>query len=157
MGRLGLVGLGLGPRGLSGLQFFHGAMIVALTGIDDALEALERGAGSGEGLARGGGLGFGTCFQKGVDGSLPQIGFDAAQAAEAPFVVDEGIDEETLVGIGRAIEFVVFGSEFGEILGGFGEHDLLFGVDAVLQSVEAGVGLALGGDGAAGFRCVGDA
>jgi hypothetical protein len=41
-------------------------------------------------------------------------------AWEAPFVVDERVDEETLVGIGRAVEFVVFGGEFGEIFGGFG-------------------------------------
>jgi hypothetical protein len=31
----------------------------------------------------------------GVDAGLPEIGFDAAEAAETPFVVDEGVDEET--------------------------------------------------------------
>jgi len=30
------------------------------------------------------------------------------------------IDQETLVGVGRAVEFMVFGGEFGEIFGGFG-------------------------------------
>jgi hypothetical protein len=39
------------------------------------------------------------------------------------------------------VVFVVF----GEIFGGFVEHDLVLGADAVLEGVEAGCGLALGG------------
>jgi hypothetical protein len=39
---------------------------------------------------------------------------------------------------------VVFGGELGEIFGGFVEHDLLSGIDAVLEGVEAGCGLTLG-------------
>ena len=35
--------------------------------------------------------------------------------------------------------------EFGEIFGVFVEHDLLFGVDAVLERVETGCGLGLSG------------
>jgi hypothetical protein len=62
---------------------------------------------------------------------LQEIGFDQAQSAEAPFVVDEGVDEEALLGGGGTVEFVVFGSEFGAIFGGLGEHDLRLGVDVV--------------------------
>jgi hypothetical protein len=40
---------------------------------------------------------------------LPQFGFDAAHAAEAPFTCNERIDEETLAGVGRAVMLVVSG------------------------------------------------
>jgi hypothetical protein len=60
----------------------------------------------------------------------------AAHAAEAPFVVNEGIDEEALVGIGGAVVFVVFGAQFGEIAGGFVEHDLVFGVEPCLRALK---------------------
>jgi hypothetical protein len=33
-------------------------------------------------------------------------------------------------------------SKFGEIVGGFVEHDLAFGIDAMLEGVVAGCGLA---------------
>ena len=87
----------------------------------------------------------------------PEIGFDAAQTAETPFVVDHGIDEETLVGVGRAVEFMVFGGQLGEIFGGFCEHDLLLGMDAVLQGVEAGLGFSFVSDWALGLLTVGSA
>jgi hypothetical protein len=40
---------------------------------------------------------------------------------------------------------VIFGGEFGEIFFGFVEHDLVFGIDAVLQGVVAGSGFGLVG------------
>jgi hypothetical protein len=107
-------------------------MVVALAGIHDALEALEGGADCCESVAGGGSLYFWMFLEVGVDTGLPEIGFDGAEAAEAPFVVDKGVDEETLSGVGRAVLFVEFGGELGEILGGFVEHDLGFGVDTVL-------------------------
>jgi len=65
-------------------------------------------------------------------GMFPENGFNAAHAAEAPFVVDESVDKFALRGTGGAVLLVILGGEFGEIYGGFVEHDLLFGVDAVL-------------------------
>ncbi len=51
----------------------------------------------------------------------------------------------------------ILGGELGEILRFFVEHDLVNGVDAVLQGVEAGHGLARGGAGSGRFLCVGAA
>jgi hypothetical protein len=79
-----------------------------------------------------------------VGGVFPEDGFYAARAAEAPFIVDQSIDKETLAGIGGNVVFVVFGGQLGEIFGGFVEHDLLLSVDAVFEGVVAGCGLALG-------------
>ncbi|MGA3238232.1 MAG: hypothetical protein ABSG03_18220 [Bryobacteraceae bacterium] len=119
------------------------------------LETLEGVGIGGEGVAGSacqGGLDI--FYQAGVVGVVPEIGFDAACAAEAPFVVDERVDQEALIGVGGAVVFVVFGGELGEILGFFVEHDLVDGVDAVLESVETGGGLAGGGAGSGGILCV---
>jgi hypothetical protein len=142
----------MAPRHLEALQLFEGAVPGALQGIDDPLETLEDGGIGGEGI--GGSAGYGGLdifHQEGVGGGLPELGFDTARAAEAPFVVNQRIDEEALIGIGGAVVFVVFGGEFGEIFGFFVEHDLVNGVDAVLQGVEAGYGFARSGAGAGGF------
>jgi hypothetical protein len=133
------------------LQLFESAVVVALAEIDDPLEALELAGGGGEGVTGGAGWGFGILCQEGVGGVLPELGFDAAHAAEAPFVVHERIDEETLVGIGGAVVLVVFGGERGEIFGGFVEHDLGCGDDAVFRGVVAGCGLACGAGWSGGF------
>jgi hypothetical protein len=94
-------------------------VIGALARIDDSLEALEGGRGSGEGVAGGAGWGFGIFIKEDVARALPQLGFDAAQAAEAPFVADEGVDEEALFGVGGAVMFVIFSGELDEIFGFF--------------------------------------
>jgi hypothetical protein len=125
-------------------------VVCAFAGIDDALEALEDGSCGREGVAGGGSLHFRVLIQVGVDSSLPEFGFHAAEAAEAPFIVYKGVDEEALGGIGRAVLFVKFNGKFGEIFGGFVEHDLALGVDAVLQSVVSGFGLAFGTGGGRG-------
>ena len=109
----------------------------------------------GEGVAGGAGRGCVHIFDdESVVGGLPELGFDAARAAEAPFVVHERVDEEALIGIGGTVMFVVFGCELGEIFGFFVEHDLVNGVDAVLQGVETGYGFARGGARAGGFLCI---
>jgi hypothetical protein len=138
-------------------EFFEGAMIVALAGIDDPLEALEVAGVGGEGVGGIAGLRFRMLAKIRIGGVFPKNGFDAAHAAEAPLVVDEGVDEEALLGIGGAVLLVVFGGEFGEIFGGFVEHDLVNGADAVLEGVEAGCGLALGSVRTRRFLCVGAA
>jgi hypothetical protein len=108
-------------------------------------EALAVAGVSGEGVGGIAGLRFRVLGKEGVGRVFRENGFDAAHAAEAPFVCNERIDEEALDGIGGAVVFVVFGAELGEILGGFVEHDLVLGMDAVLEGVVAGCGLALGG------------
>jgi len=70
---------------------------------------------------------------------LPEDGFDAAHAAETPFVMDESVDELALSGIGRLMLLMILGGELGEILGGFVEHDLLPGVGS-WYSVKARAG-----------------
>ena len=141
----------MAPRHLLALEFFEGAVIVALAGIDHPLEALEVAGVGDEGVGGIAGFGFRMLGKVDVGGVFPENGLDAPHTAEAPFVVNERVDEEALVGIGRAVVFVVFGSQFGEILDGFVEHDLMNGDDAVLHGVVAGCGLALGGAVTGGF------
>jgi hypothetical protein len=62
------------------------------------------------------------------------------QRRETPFVVDQGIDQETLAGVVGTVEFVIFGGKLGEIVDGFVEHYLLLGIDDVLEGVAAGCG-----------------
>ena len=132
----------MAPRHFEALQLFEGAVIVALAGVDRALEALEVAGVGDEGVGGIAGLRFRMLGKEGVGGVFPEDGFDTAHAAEAPFVCNERIDEETLVGIGWAMVFVVFGGEVGEIAGGFVEHDLVSG-DTVLRGVVAGCGFGL--------------
>jgi hypothetical protein len=127
------------------VQLFEGAVIVALAAVDHPLEALEKVRVGGEGVGGIARLRFRMLGEVRVGCVFPEDGFDAAHAAKAPFVVHKRIDEEALVGIGGAVMFVVFGGELGEIAGGFVEHDLGYGEDAVLDGVVAGCGLARGG------------
>src|SRR5271156_151629 len=130
----------MGPRHLEALQLFEGAVINALAGISQALETLKREGGGNEGVAGGAGLDLRILSKVGVGGVHPEVGFDATHAPEAPFVVDESVDEEPLDGVARAVLLVIFGGEFAEIGGGFVEHDLMWWFDAVLQWVEKGCG-----------------
>jgi hypothetical protein len=107
-------------------------VVDALAGIDDPFEALEGGGIGGEGVAGGLGVGDVDIFDdEGVVGGLPELGFDAAHPAEAPFVVHEVVDEEALLGV-RGVYSSVF---VGEIFGSFVEHDLVNGEDGVLEGV----------------------
>jgi hypothetical protein len=119
-----------GDGAVSRLEFPAGVVVLALAGIHDPLEPIKGWAAGFEGVAGCGFSDFRVVLYEKVVGSPPKIGFDAAQAAEAPFVVDESIHEDTFVDVGRAVEFAVFGGKCGEIFGGFAEHDLLLGIDA---------------------------
>jgi hypothetical protein len=77
---------------------------------------LEVAGLGGEGVGGITGLRFRMLGQESIGRVFPENGFDAARA-QAPFVVNEGVDEETLAGV---------------------EHDLGSGEDAVLEGVEAG-------------------
>jgi hypothetical protein len=48
------------------------------------------------------------------------------------------------VGVGWVVGFVGIRGQLGEIVGGFVERDLVVGIDAVVEGVEAGCGAALG-------------
>ena len=159
-GGRGSGGLGLGFRGaqatgLRHFEFLEGAVVNAIAGIGDPLETLECAGIGGEGVAGSAGRGCVDIFyDEGVVGGLPELGFDAAHAAEAPFVVNEIVDEEALLGVGGCVQLVVFVSEFGEIFGFFVEHDLVNGEDGVLEGVESGYGLALGSARSGRFLCI---
>jgi len=68
-----------------------------------------------------------------------------------PLGGDEGIDERELVGVGGLVVEQKRGGEGFECGGVFAGDDVGVGVDAGLQGVERGGGLAFGSDGAGRF------
>ena len=112
----------------------------ALGGIDAPLKPGEfvRGVVVGAGEVS---LSIGS--EEGADLELHESGFDGAEAAKEPFIIDENIDERALLG-GAGLEAVdVLGGEGGEFLGGFAFDDLGAGINAGFEGIEAGNGLAL--------------
>jgi len=90
-----------------------------------------------------------------VETVVPDAGFGAVEAAEAPGGEDDGLGEDLLAGGGGleiAEEGVAEGVVFGLVLGG---EDGALGGEAVAEGVEAGDGLAFGGAGAGGLLGVG--
>ncbi len=87
-------------RGLEVLQGFEGAEEHTVGGIDAAVEAGERVEGVLEGVAEGGAVldlrvekfFAGEIFVEAIDLIIPELGFDAAEAALDPFGGDEGVD-----------------------------------------------------------------
>ena len=123
-------------------------MVVALGGVDAALETIERALGADVGVA------FGVLRVQPVGGFhlvLEDLDLDAAETAEKPFVGDEGIDQVAGFGSGGAEAVVIFGGEGLEGLGLFAGEGLGFGVDAGFQGILGRSGLALDGAGAGGF------
>jgi hypothetical protein len=85
------------------------------------------------------------------DAEIPELTFDAADAALGPLGGDEGIDERALVGVGGVEveqEFLGKSFELGRIFSG---DDLRTGVDAGFEGVERGGGFAFGGSWAGRF------
>jgi hypothetical protein len=142
-------------RGLETVQLFEGAVIVALVGIYGALEAVKAGVGFGVGFTGTFPFVVFTVFAPGESDCAavkhPEVGFDAAQAAEMPFVADERIDQRTLIGVGGRKLLVELGREAGEILGVFVIHNLELGVDAMLEGIVAGRRLSFGSTRAGAF------
>ena len=132
--------------GLEAAELLEGVVVVALGGVDAALETGELVGVLGEDVAEGDVVD--------VDDALPELGLDGAEAAEEPLAVDEGVDEHALLGGGGAEAAVIFAGEFLEGGGDFAADELSLGVDAGLESVHGGAGLALGGAGSGGFLCV---
>ena len=72
---------------------------------DHPLQALELAGVGGEGVGGIAALRFRVLGKVGIGGLFPENGFDAAHAAEAPFVVNESIDKEALLGISGVVMF----------------------------------------------------
>ena len=141
------------------LEGFEGAEVHAVGGIDAAVNAGEGVDGVLIGVAEGGivldggvdEFGVGEIFVETFDLVIPELGFDAAEAALDPLGGDEGVDERELVGVGGVeVEKECFGEGF-ELGGIFAGDDLGPGVDAGFEGVERGAGFAFGGSGAGGF------
>ena len=134
--------------GLETLKLLEGVAVVAVGHIDAALEAGELVAGFAEG---DGEVDVEDSVGDVGEALLPELGFDAAEAAEEPFGIDEGVDEHALLGGGGMEAVVILVGEGFEAAGGFVLDDVGTGVDAGFESVHRGAGLALGGAGSGGF------
>jgi hypothetical protein len=124
-------------------------VVVALGGIDAALEAREGFGAVVEDAADGLGLGriVIVIVKEGaavLGGPGPEEGLGFAEAAELPLGRDKGVNQTAGVGRGGVESGVVVLGEGGEIGGGLVGEDLGGGVDAGLEGVEAGGVLALG-------------
>jgi hypothetical protein len=128
-------------------------VVVAVGGIDAALEAGELLATVVEAQAHEA-LRVRFPDLRFLHFALPELSFGLAEAAEEPLAIDEGIDQEALLGGGWLPALLVFGGEGLEIGGVLAANDLRFGVNAGLDGVEAGDGLALDGAWAGGFLSV---
>ena len=131
----------MGSRGgLEVVQGFEGTEEHAVGGIDAALNAgkgIERVLESvaDRGIVLDGGveeIGVGEIFVEAFDLVIPELGFDAAEAALDPFGGDEGVDERELRGIGGLIVEMECGGEGFELGGIFAGNDVRPGVDAGL-------------------------
>lgn len=128
------------------LDLMEGFVVGALEGFDAAVQA-------GEGLQ----VALVGCAETGNFGGerlLPEAGFDGLQSAELPLGTGEGIDEKALERrSGRKLAMVA-GNEFFELDGVFTRDDLRFGLNAGLQGIETGCGLALNGARSGGTKRV---
>ncbi len=93
-------------------------------------------------------FGMGEVLVEAFDTVIPELGFDAAEAALDPLGGDECVDERELRWAGGPIVEEVRGGEGFKFGGVFAGDDVGPGVDAGFEGVEAiGVDLVLGGHG----------
>ena len=85
-------------RSLQGLEFFQGAVVVAVSRIDAALETLEHPVGEGKNAAVGMLVRLEAAFRT-LGLVLPEFRFAAAEPAQQPLAVDQGIDERRRSGV----------------------------------------------------------
>jgi hypothetical protein len=127
-----------GCGGLEILKGFEGAEVHAVGGIDTALNAGEGIESVLIGVAEGGvvldggvdEIGVGEILVEALDLVIPELGFDAAEAALDPLGRDEGVDERKLDGVGGAKVEHECGGEGFEFGGIFAGDDVRPGVDA---------------------------
>ena len=138
---------GSGKAGLELQQLFEGAVVAALGGIEAAMEAREGFRAEDKGPAGRDKIFLGAPFMHGV---LPELGLGFAEAAELPLGGCHGVDEEALFGGGGLKAVVMLEGEGFEGVGVLARDDVGVGVDAGLEGIEAGNGLARFGAGAGG-------
>ena len=101
-------GLGAGGRGMIGFGFgvgeeaaevLQGTEVVALRGIDAALETGEDFGAAVQNVAGEMGLGLAVIVEQ-ADEVAPKVGFDLAETAHLPLGGDESVDEAALFGRG---------------------------------------------------------
>ena len=85
---------------------------------------------------------------------FPEVGFGAEQAAQHPFIADEGIDLEALFGRAGLEAGEVLDLEAVEIGGALAVTELGIGVEAGFESVLGRHGFALRGARTGGFLCI---
>jgi hypothetical protein len=149
------LGVARRPGGLP-YKFFEGSGGGALVGVDAALEGLEALVevveGDGEGVAAGVDVGLTVGGAEHVvvvaELELPDVGFDGAETADHPFVVDEGVDEVALARADGVELGIVFGGELGESFGIFTANDVGLGMNAGFEGVHRRSGFAGVGAGA---------
>jgi hypothetical protein len=149
----------MGGGFLEVLQDSEVAEIHAVGALDAALESVEGLEGVLIGMAEGrivlDGLveilGGGEVVVEALDLVIPELGFDAAEAALGPLGGDEGIDQGALVGVGGLVMEEEFGGKVLEFARIFAANDVRPGVDAGLEGVQRGGGFAFGGSGAGRF------
>jgi hypothetical protein len=134
-------------EGLEAFELAEGVAAVALSGIDDALEAGEGFVAEGEGVPD---RGVGAEFVGVLHLVGPDLGLGDGKAAEGPGGADDDVDEVALFGQSGLVALEVLVAERVEIGGIFAGNDEGLGIDAGFQGVQAGTGLALGGAGARG-------
>ena len=133
-----------GLEGLEVLEDFEGAEVEAVGGIDAALNAVKGIEGAVIGLAEGGivldgfvnVLAVGEGLVQAFDAVVPEVGFDAAEAALGPLGGDESIDERALIGVGGVEAEEECRGEGFECGGVFVFDDVGTGVDPGLECVE---------------------
>src|SRR6185437_13540258 len=107
-----LRGPGRGLEGFELLKGLEGAVIVALGLVDAALEVVELLEFPGDAAGDDFGFGFaGVVFGAAFTVAVVDGGFGAAETAQEPLVVDEGVDQGPGFGGGGAEAFVILGGE----------------------------------------------
>jgi hypothetical protein len=143
-----------GGRGrLETAEFLEGAVVVAVGGVNAALESGEGLAVGRERFAEGGGS-FGVPAVHALEGVLPELGLGETEASLEPVAGDQSVDQGALFRGGGLVAVVVFGGEGGEGCWVFAADDLGVRVDAGLEGVHTGDGFARWGAGSGGFSSV---
>jgi len=99
-------------------------------------------------------FGVGEVLIEAFDAIVPELGFDAAEAALDPLGGDEGVDKRELGGSGGFVVEEELGGEGFEFSGILAGDDVGPGVDTGFEGVERGGGFAFGRGGAGGFLSV---
>ena len=135
---------------LQALQLGERFFIGAFGQSDAALEAAEGLVAGDEGFAEG--RAFGAIGAYGV--VFPELSFGAEEAAQDPFVAEEVVNLEALLGSGGLETFEVLVLELGELAAVLAGDELGLGIQAGFQSVHGRYSLALRRTRAGGFLSV---